>query len=75
MSHDHAHGHEHHQHHHDHDHDHDLSWKGLVGMGASAGLIPCPSALVVLLWFLCVLSILGVVCFFCWLLIGVSRFP
>jgi nickel/cobalt transporter (NicO) family protein len=44
-------------HHHDHDHDHshghehehDLSWKGLVGMGASAGLIPCPSALVVLL--------------------------
>ena len=33
------------------------------------------SALVVLLWFLCVLSILGVVCFFCWLLIGVSRFP
>jgi ABC-type nickel/cobalt efflux system permease component RcnA len=34
---------------HEHDHDHDLSWKGLVGMGASAGLIPCPSALVVLL--------------------------
>jgi nickel/cobalt exporter len=38
-----------HQHDHGHDHDHDLSWKGLLGMGASAGLIPCPSALVVLL--------------------------
>jgi len=33
-----------HQHHH-----HELSWKGLIAMGASAGLIPCPSALVVLL--------------------------
>jgi nickel/cobalt transporter (NicO) family protein len=43
-NHEHGHGHGH-----DHDHDHDLSWKGLVGMGASAGLIPCPSALVVLL--------------------------
>ena len=28
---------------------HDLSWKGVVGMGTAAGLIPCPSALVVLL--------------------------
>jgi nickel/cobalt exporter len=27
----------------------ELGWKGLVGMGAAAGLIPCPSALVVLL--------------------------
>ena len=26
-----------------------VTWKGLVGMGAAAGLIPCPSALVVLL--------------------------
>ena len=26
-----------------------FSWKGLIAMGASAGLIPCPSALVVLL--------------------------
>ncbi len=26
-----------------------LSWRGLVAMGAAAGLIPCPSALVVLL--------------------------
>jgi nickel/cobalt transporter (NicO) family protein len=39
----------HHHHHHHHDHDHDLSWKGLLGMGTAAGLIPCPSALVVLL--------------------------
>jgi ABC-type nickel/cobalt efflux system permease component RcnA len=37
------------KHHHHHDHDHDVSWKSLVAMGASAGLIPCPSALVVLL--------------------------
>jgi ABC-type nickel/cobalt efflux system permease component RcnA len=27
----------------------ELTWRGLIGMGASAGLIPCPSALVVLL--------------------------
>ncbi len=26
-----------------------LSWRGVLGMGAAAGLIPCPSALVVLL--------------------------
>ena len=40
-----------HSHHHDHHHhhDHELSWKGLIGMGTAAGLIPCPSALVVLL--------------------------
>jgi nickel/cobalt transporter (NicO) family protein len=38
-----------HSHHHHHHHDHDLSWKGLLGMGVAAGLIPCPSALVVLL--------------------------
>jgi ABC-type nickel/cobalt efflux system permease component RcnA len=36
-------------HHHHHHHEHDLSTKGIVAMGASAGLIPCPSALVVLL--------------------------
>jgi nickel/cobalt exporter len=41
--------HHHHHHHHDHHHEHDVSWKSLVAMGASAGLIPCPSALVVLL--------------------------
>jgi ABC-type nickel/cobalt efflux system permease component RcnA len=38
-----------HSHAHDHHHEHDLTWKGLIAMGASAGLIPCPSALVVLL--------------------------
>jgi nickel/cobalt transporter (NicO) family protein len=38
-----------HAHHHHHHHEHDLSWKGLLGMGTAAGLIPCPSALVVLL--------------------------
>src|SRR5205823_7827117 len=27
----------------------DITWRSLIGMGASAGLIPCPSALVVLL--------------------------
>jgi nickel/cobalt transporter (NicO) family protein len=60
--HDHGHSHSHargHGHSHSgaddhggHAHSHrpeDLSWKGLLGMGASAGLIPCPSALVVLL--------------------------
>jgi len=41
----------HHHHHHGHDHHHhdELTTKGIVAMGASAGLIPCPSALVVLL--------------------------
>ena len=50
----------HHHHHHPHAHSHGgrehshapperFSWRGLVAMGASAGLIPCPSALVVLL--------------------------
>jgi len=41
----HAHAH-HHDHHHHHHHHHR---KSLLAMGASAGLIPCPSALVVLL--------------------------
>ena len=36
-------------HHHDHAPPSTLSARGLVAMGASAGLIPCPSALVVLL--------------------------
>ena len=61
-SHDHDHGHSHdHAHHHGLVHSHDggkphshalpeqFSWKGLLALGASAGLIPCPSALVVLL--------------------------
>jgi ABC-type nickel/cobalt efflux system permease component RcnA len=39
-----------HHHHHDHDHDHHHHQRrSLLAMGASAGLIPCPSALVVLL--------------------------
>jgi nickel/cobalt exporter len=41
----HRHGHDHH-HHHAPDR---VTWKGLIAMGAAAGLIPCPSALVVLL--------------------------
>jgi nickel/cobalt exporter len=42
--------HPHHHHHHGHDHEHDaISWRGILAMGASAGLLPCPSALVVLL--------------------------
>jgi nickel/cobalt exporter len=45
-SHDHSHAHGHHHHHHVPD---QISWKGLIGMGTAAGLIPCPSALVVLL--------------------------
>ena len=44
--HDHAHGHDHH---HDHDHDDALTSKGILGVGIAAGLLPCPSALVVLL--------------------------
>jgi len=41
----HAHAHGHH-HHHEHE---PLTRRGLLALGASAGLIPCPSALVVLL--------------------------
>lgn len=52
-AHEHAHDHHHDHGHSGHVHSHDLgdtiTWKGLVAMGASAGLIPCPSALVVLL--------------------------
>ena len=49
-SHAHAHGgHVHGPHAHSHDVPDTITWKGLIGMGASAGLIPCPSALVVLL--------------------------
>jgi nickel/cobalt exporter len=38
-----------HAHHHEHTHDHHHDRRGILGMGAAAGLIPCPSALVVLL--------------------------
>jgi nickel/cobalt transporter (NicO) family protein len=46
-----AHHHHHHHHHHDHDHDHDHhhEQRGLLAVGVSGGLLPCPSALVVLL--------------------------
>ena len=50
---DHHHGHHHdgygHHHHHAHDHDDALTSKGILGVGVAAGLLPCPSALVVLL--------------------------
>lgn len=51
----HAHGHHHHHHHHDHDHTHthvpegDVTLKSLIALGASGGMVPCPSALVLLL--------------------------
>jgi nickel/cobalt exporter len=48
-----GHGHHHDHHHHDHDdhhrHDDALTSKGILGVGIAAGLLPCPSALVVLL--------------------------
>jgi ABC-type nickel/cobalt efflux system permease component RcnA len=51
--HGHDHGHEHHHHPHDHHHAHEqddaLTSKGILGVGIAAGLLPCPSALVVLL--------------------------
>ncbi len=50
----HAHGHDHGHHHHHHSHlppetDSPVSWKTLLGLGISGGLLPCPSALVLLL--------------------------
>ena len=49
----HARGHHHHHHHHDRHDDHDphddIDVRGILGIGAAAGLLPCPSALVVLL--------------------------
>jgi ABC-type nickel/cobalt efflux system permease component RcnA len=45
-SHDHDHGHDHHHDLHDHE---ELTSKGILGVGVAAGLLPCPSALVVLL--------------------------
>ncbi len=60
---DHGHAHTHHAHDHDHDHDHhhdgpgghthmpegDISWRSLVALAFSGGLVPCESALVLLL--------------------------
>ena len=58
-SHDHEHHDHEHSHHHQHDHNHihhdhshlpsSMSWSGLLALGISGGLLPCPSALVVLL--------------------------
>jgi nickel/cobalt exporter len=59
-NHDHDHDHQHgHDHPHDHTHEHgththshvpeEVSWSGLVALGASGGLVPCESALVLLL--------------------------
>ena len=61
-AHDHGHSHSHDHHHHSHSHHHhhgnghahshvpdELSWGGLVALGASGGLVPCESALVLLL--------------------------
>src|SRR5262249_32809005 len=47
----HAHGHEHHHHHHHHEHGQadGPGLRGLFAVGVSGGLLPCPSALVVLL--------------------------
>ena len=54
--HDHAHDHhhDHHEHHHVHsDHSHTppeaITWRSILALGVSGGLLPCPSALVVLL--------------------------
>jgi len=62
LHHDHAHDHHHHDHDHDHTHDHDhgphghshvpegeVTLRSLIALGASGGLVPCPSALVLLL--------------------------
>ena len=64
-AHPHLHSHDHeHGHHHDHDHEHEhadhshlppgvdgepVTWRSLLALGISGGLLPCPSALVVLL--------------------------
>jgi ABC-type nickel/cobalt efflux system permease component RcnA len=49
----HARGYKHHPHHHHHSHEHIAlersGLRGLVGVGVSGGLLPCPTALVVLL--------------------------
>jgi ABC-type nickel/cobalt efflux system permease component RcnA len=43
-----VHGHDHHHHHH-HEHEGGISLRSLLAVGVSGGLLPCPSALVVLL--------------------------
>ncbi|MGA3203716.1 MAG: hypothetical protein ABSF12_14620 [Bryobacteraceae bacterium] len=61
-AHHHHHTHDHHHHHHDHNHDHEhgphththappaeVTLRSLIALGASGGMVPCPSALVLLL--------------------------
>ena len=56
-SHHHHHDHEHEHHHHDHDHDHHhhhdipdrITWRSLIALGVSGGLVPCPDAIAILL--------------------------
>jgi ABC-type nickel/cobalt efflux system permease component RcnA/Tol biopolymer transport system component len=56
-NHPHEHGHgPHHHHHHDHDHTHlpgpetaSVTWKSLIALGVSGGLVPCPDAIAILL--------------------------
>jgi nickel/cobalt transporter (NicO) family protein len=56
----HQHGHDHSHDHHGHDHSHgghthshlppeDITWRSIVALGISGGILPCPSALIVLL--------------------------
>jgi nickel/cobalt exporter len=46
----HAHAHRHgHHHHHHHDHEQGQGLRGLIAVGVSGGILPCPTALVVLL--------------------------
>jgi ABC-type nickel/cobalt efflux system permease component RcnA len=47
--HDHGHGHDHGHHHHHHVPEGDVTIGSLIALGASGGLVPCPSALVLLL--------------------------
>src|SRR5207245_2453313 len=51
--HHHDHGHDHpHDHDHDHDHDHVHAvpggWRGLIALGVGGGIVPCPSAVMLL---------------------------
>ena len=53
--HSHGHVHSHHEHKHEHEHNHlpppgePITWRSLLALGVSGGMVPCPSALVVLL--------------------------
>jgi ABC-type nickel/cobalt efflux system permease component RcnA len=47
--HDHGHGHSHGHHHHHHIPEGPITLRGLIALGISGGMVPCPSALVVLL--------------------------